>query len=528
MAEPKLRAEDFSITELREYGPLGEAAGTYISLFNYYLEELGFNNKKSKIIMLEGFYGMGKTLLVRRSLLHAAEQYPIALPIYIPIRGLGIEDPRRFEELREKYRLRDPHPITYALMFWRERCENFLGKDLWNIEVRTNETKVTRLDVLAKIIEQNPKDLPMLIKIATELGFIPIVAIDELEGFILRDTRDKEYIRGLQIPIVEEIIVKVYGWLTGRIGGGGLVILASAIGFESDEWLRIPLQELVRYPRSAGLMELLAKFKIPSDEIQRIVTAPSVSDKDIDEVCRKYVSTLPFKNPSVIQTLRASYVKLRYKEEDYKNLFERFNIKVIHRDLLSIFELIGLSIRTAVGIARKMRLLNLDRLEYSTLSKILKEGAEKCYSIDSDLKRQRKIPSHTKAITRVCNLLHEGILAVDNRSVSLLLYYEELSKEERVKLQEDFRKSLCRAFMIQPCDPWNLETIHRIINVITQLRLEWHLIKLVSASNKPEYFVVDEVLLRWALGDPYDSLGNTFDLKNYLEQVIDERKKRRM
>jgi len=525
-------AEKFAPDELLKYEPVGEAPKKFLNSFENELKNIIERAKTREgyidVLIVEGFYGMGKTLLARRALLFAFRTHFQVLPIYIPLRKLArtpVDELRKVaEELDLKFN--ELTPLTVSLVKWYRDGREFLGEYGWNLGKTVDGVEKERVTALKSVLSENPETLVDLLKAVNESGFVPVMAVDELEALILRDTRREPLIsggdkpeRGLTKLLTRDVFNNMYNLLNSR-EASGLLIITSAVKM-NEEWIRIALREYAIY-REPVLAGLLTDIGVEDRELTRISSLdPEQALGEVETVTKKYIGRFPLSNPAVRQRLGNRVVELSYTAGDYEELAKRFGVNPVVPDILKYFAAIKLSIRTYLNILKSMRSLGVNQLDYNALARVFGARIEKCYDLDTQLKSEKVIPSHTKWLTRTCKLLEYGIVALPT---DIIPTTEIQPGEELKKWYEDLVKNLCNVFEVRlQCTPWNYSAIRRIQDRMKSLQLNWGVVKYVVARGTGLY-AIDEAFIRWILDDPYDLVGNVIDIREYVESIVRERK----
>jgi len=528
-----IQAEDFSADEVLNYNLVGDQSGRFYGLFTKELERAQERAKSGesyvKVLIVEGFYGMGKTLVTRRALLHAARNHPEVLPIYIPLRKFALT---REEELLNiakslNVKVSGRNILPYALLKWFELHKEFLGSYMWSVGKTITDVAKSREEALIAVIQFGPTTLKDLIKTVNDLGFVPLVVIDELEAFLLRDTRRIVLTAFEDAPsvMVSDVIIRLYEWFTNPPGLYGLLIISTAIKMD-ESWVEQALKELAVYPKDGTLERLLHYLQVEDSDYKRVIENPTEEGrlKEAERLVKAYVGKFVLTNPAVRQRIANYIVELKYKAGDYEELAKRAGIEPVIKEVFNYFEVINLSMRTYVNILNRLKGVGAERFDYNALSKIFGDSVYKCYALDTELKSEKIIPSHAKWLRRTCGLLEYGLIALP---IDILPLTSIPPGNELKSFYENFLKSLCWIFEVHSgeCHPWNLNAVSKIRERLNSIRLQWQVVKLVTTRKGSVIYAVDEAFVRWLLEDPYDSIGNKIDIKEYVVRNIKREKK---
>ena len=518
--------------DLEAYKVIGAQPSRFDSIFTSNLKS-AINAGKATFSALVGYFGMGKTLILRKQLRFSIRTYNYVLPIYIPLRSIAQARLIEGLDLLREFGVREPSALTLTLADWYMNCKEFLGGYEWDHGESLSGVKRKRIDVLRKAIEANPRTIEDLAKVVAEQEFVPVLAIDETEALILRQTRQSPILLqrddSVGTCLIEEVLKDLYIVTRMKKRVPCHITIATALDIRGDDWIRIPLQELARYPDDYSLEKLLKLFGISDRDLRKVKEAHTYDERleIANELASKYSGRLPFTNPAIKQHLENVTVELRYTSDEYaKFLSENLGIRVTLPILTHFFEHAKISFRTLVRIAQELHSMKIEHLDYNALSAVFRSRVTTCYEVDTELKNSKVIPKHSKWLTRVCGLIEEGIIALP-RDIAPLI--KDLDETQRVKLCKEILGKLCKVLDIPlgKCGWWSADCIMSIRSRIESIRLKWGAIKVIIGRHGTEFYAVDEVLIRLILNDPYDLIGNTIDFRDYVRQLIHESRKSR-
>lgn len=534
---PELAAEHFTVSSIASYQPVGEATRRFDYIFTSNTKIAREENRATLSILI-GYFGMGKTLLTRRELIYASRNYEDVIPIYIPLRRLAEESYSTFNNLVKKYQIPakdvgEVPPLTLALAWWLENGAVFVGKDVMEMGRSKKGYEKKRTDVLGEVLRHKPEKLNNLVNIIVDQGFVPLIAIDETEAMVLRRTRNASILierYGLGRLVFEEVLRNVYSLVRSTPGTGGFhVVLATALDPRGGEWLEYPLEELARTPYDDALARFLMDVVGVESRIVNYVKGPPNLEERLKaahmaaEQLRD--SILPFRNPAVAQVLNSITVELKYTASEYKEFIEKYlGFRVLIPALAKMLEHMQLSFRTLIGIAKNIRAShgNVEIFDYNTIGLAFANTVNMCYSIEEKLVREKVVPRHTKWFGRVCKLIEKGlvILHEDRLVPDIEMQYSK----EYAEVVKDIIRKLCEVLDVKFDEHtyFYASTFEKLKNRLKNIE-EWGVLKLMSVRGGERYFVIDETILRCLLGDPYDIVGNTVNLYEYIKEKVRER-----
>ncbi|ADM27536.1 hypothetical protein Igag_0706 [Ignisphaera aggregans DSM 17230] len=529
----RIQTEDFSVDEILNYYPVGDPPRRFFGLFDTELDNvrsrMRIGESYVKAVIVEGFYGMGKTLLVRRALLYAFRNHPDVMPIYIPFRKLALTREEELLNLAKSLNVKisGRNILPYALLKWFELHKEFLGSYGWSEGKTVTEVLKSREEVLKTIIQTAPTTFKNLIKTVNDLGFVPVVVLDEFEAFLLRGTRRYVLTAFEDAPsvMVDDVIVRLYEWFANPPNIYGVLVILTAIKMD-ESWVKETLKELATYPEDGTLITLLHHLRVEEKDYRRVTEGRTIDERlrEAEILSKSYAGRFVLSDPAVRQRIMNYAVELKYKAGDYKELAKQVSIEPVVEEIFNYFEVMSLSMRTYVNILNQLRSAGVKRFDYEALSKVFSSGIDKCYELDTKLKNEKRIPSHAKWLKRTCGLLEHGLIALP---VDVLPRPTIPPGDELKNFYDVVVKSLCTIFEIHPnkCQPWNPDAINKIRERLNSIRLQWQVVKMITTRKGSSIYVVDEAFIRWLLKDPYDLIGNEINIEEYVIQNIKKEKK---
>ena len=474
--------------------------------------------KQVDIIYLIGKYGMGKTLFVKKLIYTVMKKKENIIPIYISLRALVSKDVAELAKSK-KY-----SAITLALIKLSKELTRLAPRIDWSSGETITGTKRSRESVVKSLCEQEYSTIPDLFKAIYDEGFLPLVVIDELEAILLRSTRRLLGDIGF-IDLIVDVINSVHLYLRKHINVPGLLILASV--FDEKDWIKYPLEEFARDPRS-DVREFILKLGFKHEDLYPIESATELNERlriAID-VFKSMRTRFPLLNPAVQQCLREKKIVIYYRESDYGRFIREYlGLELRHKLLTELFERIQMSMRTLIGICNNIKNYGYNHLDYDTLKEVFSEKIVELDRKIDELRDKKILLKHEKWIMYLRNMIKNGLIVLHEDIIPTLIVREGEEKE----YYRRYCSTLCEVFNLSCDSEWPCKSINvsSIRNRIDNIRLKYGAIRYATMLYSKGAYYVDENLIRWLLGDPYDIFGEVVDLEDLIISYKERAKRRK-
>jgi len=493
-------SDEYTPDEVYNIEPIGIHWKMFSRKISSAIEDLEEANV-SRVVFLVGRYGMGKTLFVRKKLTEVFRNKPHIFPLYMPLRKL-----------------------FYALQYTRKTPESFIkfyvqwyaneGLRLVDVEKawKTGQTTTglfrSRLDILRKIAKENINSIDSLMEEIERNNFIPVLALDELEALLTRESRGLLGRVGNPTAhdVVADLFLRMYDISSGTAPWKGLLVLASV--FDLEEWPLFILREIVNYGVHEEILSNFAiRLNLPRESIDRIRNTVGLEErrKVAKEELNKIKTMFPLLQQATYQRLKEKVIKITYRPEDYGQFVQRLGLKIPkeRKILLDLFYQIKLTPRTLISLTKVMKELNLDTLDYETMSKIMTISG-KVEELKDILFRVVRV-KHAKWHKRLVSLVEQGLLIFETDIVL-----------ENIEAREDLLNRISKALSVKIRRPVTFDDLRRVNDILMTLRLKYKCLKLTYIRGTSVYYL-DENLLRWLFGDEYDVYGEKIDIEEYIK-----------
>ena len=510
-------AEHFTREQIEKFMPVGSAWNTAKTALEEFMSiitprEGRAADMRSKMMLVYGRFGTGKSLIARKLAITFFRTYGFIVPVMLPLRQLS-------EALGQHSQYQGLRGLDASLAWYlSEGYARLIERDkaLWAGTTIDNE-KVNRLEILEEIHRKDkPNTLRDLSEAFKDRGLLGLIILDETEAVVTPKTRDRLYEFELS-KLVMEVFSNAY-----TIANGGYpstyIIMTSVL--EPTEWVMYVLTSLARAPTDRRLVSLVEEMGIiHGDDVRRITEQTSINErlKEANSIASRVKHSFMLARPEVVT--RIDMVKLYYTKDDYAEFIENrlglsFDTPGDRKALTMYFHAAQLALRTLIKLAQRAHGMGIQSLSIENIGTLITYGnlqSRAFLDAVSRLVQAKVFPSHSKWPKRLLMLIETGAIILPSPE-----NFKTIPNDEW-KVHRKLYRRLFETFFERKAEGPLMDTmIHKVDEVLRALYHKYGVVRLLGG-----YYVVDEYIVRWFLGDPIDEYGRIIAIEEYLSEAAE-------